>query len=79
MAGFDELIDAGGSAGEDCARELAAPNPIAAKAMMTSRWFIARESPDERLLITNEHLLSLDDSQKFGKTFLFPKCHDNLK
>ena len=72
MAGFEGLVDAGGSAGADCARELAAPNPTAAKATMTSRWFILRESPDEHLLIQNEHMLILEDRSGFGKIFLAP-------
>ena len=69
MAGLDGLVEAGGSAGAVCARELAAPNPTAAKATMTSRWFILRKSPDEHSLIKNEHMLSLGDPNGFGKIF----------
>jgi hypothetical protein len=67
--GFDGLVDAGGSAGADCAQELAAPNPTAAKATMTSRWFILRESPDGQMLIYNEHLLILEDRIGFRKIY----------
>jgi hypothetical protein len=70
MAGLDGLVDAGGSAGADCAQEVTAPNPTAAKATITSRWFILRKSPDERLLIKNEHMLSLDVRTGLGKIFL---------
>jgi hypothetical protein len=73
MAGFDGLVDAAESAGADCARELAAQNPAAAKATMTSRWFILRKSPDEHLLITNEHVLSLEYFNGFGKIFFRQK------
>ena len=73
MAGFGGLVDDGESASADCARQLAAQNPTATKVTVTSRWFILRKSPDEHLLIKNEHVLSLEDHVDFGKIFFAAK------